>query len=95
MAVMRDNFSAWPDSVAFKRMLRSLVRAQQYVPPQQPTGTGPAGQQAAATDETVRPAAPPVLIGNWTLDQNSAGDLIATHRSGAETTLARAPETDQ
>lgn len=96
MAVMRDQFSAWPESVAFKRMLRTLVRGQQYVPPQQPIGQPPPGTQL------VEPAVKPEVVstassryGSWTLTENAAGDFVARHDSGYEETIAALPREEQ
>lgn len=94
MAVTREQFSKWPENVAFKHMIRELVRAQRYVPPKQPIGTGPPpeGAAVAADDAPPRPLSPasvvPVRIGDWTLDQSPDGDLIARHASGHEQTIA-------
>lgn len=97
MAVTRGQFSKWPENVAFKRMLREIVRAQQYVPPTQPLGTGPAPEDAAVTaDSSFAPpevkAAEPVRIGSWTLDEDADGNFVARHITGYEETIAALPE---
>lgn len=99
MGVMRERYSEWPETVAFKRMLRSLTRGQQYVPPQQPEGTPPDPEASAATisaDESASPASlVPLVDSDWALGQNSQGDVVLTHRTGHEVTLARNPEGGQ
>lgn len=95
MAVTQGQFSKWPENVAFKRMIRELLRAQQYVPPkQQPTGTAssPESTDAASASTPANLPATPVRIGNWTLDQSTSGDLIARHTSGHEVTIAAIPQ---
>lgn len=106
MGVM-EGLSAWPDTVAYKRLLRGLVRAQEYVPPQQPTGTDYVGPESAgesgAMDSSATAMAQPdqvpvagtIRIGPWVLDTNEHGDLITRHDSGAVTVIATAPEGSQ
>lgn len=100
MAVTRGQFSKWPENVAFKRILREIVRAQQYVPPKQPLGTGPPPEGAAvsADSSSTRPnvkAAAPVRIGSWTLDEDADGNLVARHIAGYEQTIATLPERER
>jgi hypothetical protein len=94
MAVMKNDFSGWPDTVAFKRMIRTLIRAQQYVPPQQPEGEapppGPTVLSVQAAPET--PALVPMSRSEWRLGQNAVGDLVARHVSGHEQIIAANPE---
>jgi hypothetical protein len=96
MAVMKDKFSAWPETVAYKRMIRTLIRGQQYVPPQQPEGLPP-GTHLASTRQEVSATVPtflPLSQSAWTLGQNANGDLVARHRTGYEHIIAANPEGD-
>lgn len=92
MAVMRERFSAWPETVAYKRMIRTLVRGQQYVPPQQPTGQPPPALAAAVAEDDQAAEFLPLSNSAWTLGQNADGDLVARHSSGLQVTLAANPE---
>lgn len=104
MGVMKEGLSAWPETVAYKRMLRNLARGQEYVPPQQPTGSGPLLEVEEARVSTVvaegagGDAQPEQAtgtgssqVGDWMLQQNTRGDLVAQHASGAEIVLAPNP----
>ena len=88
----------WPDSVAFKRLIRELTRQANYVAPyQDPTPPPPSVAAAAVTasdDATGEPADPqPVVrVGAWVLEAAENGDLIARHDSGAVRTIATAQE---
>jgi hypothetical protein len=64
MSVPKNSVYAWPESVAFKRMMRGLIRGQEYVPPQQPIGeppdeTMPEFVETAAASETAGPSPRP------------------------------------
>jgi len=78
---------AWPEDVAFKRLIRDLWRRRDYVPPyQQPEPTqapAPAQVTAFAGSNTA-----PVRVGGWVLDVNEHGDLIARHDTGQTQLLA-------
>jgi hypothetical protein len=98
MGVMKEGLSAWPETVAYKRMLRNIIRAQDYVPPQQPTGTAPLAEvgetpmTTASSSEDgqlyeVDSSAGEVQFGNWTFFQNRSGDVIARHTTGTEIVL--------
>lgn len=79
---------AWPENVAFKRLVRDLWRRRDYVPPyQQPEPT-----QTPAPALMVGTAQGPDTTGNrigaWVLDVNEHGDLIARHDSGQTQVVA-------
>lgn len=97
MAVMKDKFSAWPENVAYKRLIRTLIRGNQYVPPKQPQGTAPPALLAAAAEEDPD-VAPldfvPLSRSAWSLGQNANGDLVARHQTGREVVIAANPEGD-
>lgn len=91
MAVTQGQFSKWPESVSFKRMMRELLRAQQYVPPRQ----DPVGSMLAMADDSSNPRSTietpdftPLAESDWTLGQNARGDFVARHVSGAERVIA-------
>lgn len=92
------NPAYWPDSVAFKRLIRELTRQANYVAPyQDPTPPPPALAAAAGTpadEATGEPADPqPVVrVGAWVLVAAENGDLIARHDSGTVRTVATVQE---
>lgn len=106
MGVMRERYSEWPETVAFKRLIRSLVRAQQYIPPQQALGVAPTegvAMSPSSTTEAEKPAEHftmasveadlvPLTQSEWTFGQNSAGDLVAKHASGHAFVIVANPE---
>lgn len=92
MAVFKDHTSAWPETVAFKKLLRSMLRAQQYVPPQQVPPTPAEAPTLVVDTQAPHDGFVPLDQSAWTLGQNRNGDLIARHTSGAESVLLPNPQ---
>jgi len=89
------NPAYWPESVAFKRLVRDLTRQANYVPPYQDNAAPPTGLAAAAAEETPEQPAgslPVVRIGPWVLEAADNGDLIARHDTGTVRTIATVQE---
>lgn len=87
---MAINPAYWPESVAFKRLVRDLVRQANYVPPyQDPTNptlaAAPASTPANQTEAALQ-------VGQWTLTTNERGDVIWKHENGYVQTAAQLPE---
>jgi hypothetical protein len=97
---MKEGLSAWPETVAYKRLLRNLIRAQDYVPPQQPTSPPlPEGAQVVAAVDHSNPPPPDdhdgvdgIRLGDWTIFQNHSGDVVARHNSGVDIVLPNSSE---
>lgn len=86
----------WPDTVAFKRLVRDLARQSNYVPPwQEPTP--PEVAAVASGDETPAGTAPTqqIRIGEWVLDSDDAGNLVARRDNGQVHLIALVDEGDQ
>ncbi len=79
---------AWPENVAFKRLVRDLWRKRDYVPPYQQPSPTLAPAPALLSSTTDAPEATGVRIGGWVLDVNEQGDLMARHDNGQTQVLA-------
>lgn len=88
--MISDGPAAWPESIAFKRLMRGLLRDRAYVPPYQPGSGALLASDEAPGPERAQPQQ--ITVGDWLLTTNDRGDVVWRHLNGYEQVVAALPE---